>query len=94
MSDFKSCFTSNLEAGVTGGVDMELSFLWPGGLLHTDPRGDTDTPESQESFLLRSGHGLEMFKLLETFTTLAGDSGFFLLNVCGLPVGDFSDLNL
>jgi len=40
--------------GATGATDAAGSFLQRGGLLQTEPSGDTETPESQESFLFRS----------------------------------------
>ena len=55
--------------GVDGdGEALEIpgtkSLLVCGGLLHTEPRGETrgetETPESHESFLLRSGHVLKL----------------------------------
>ena len=88
-------------------TDFQIS---PGGLLQTEPRGDTETPESHESFLFKSGPDL-----LETVIDdddgdnndddggeeedVSGDKGFehifsSFLLVTGLHEGDFSDLNL
>lgn len=61
---------------------LPSSLLWLGGELQTEPRGDTDTPLSQLSFLLRS-----------VACGLTATASSFLA-VAGLPWGDFSALNL
>jgi len=40
------------------GSEADAVLLIPGGLLQTDPRGDTETPESHESFRFKSGPDL------------------------------------
>lgn len=83
------------------------SLLEPGGELQREPRGETDTPESQLSFLLRSPPTFPSLLTSSSFPTILLTSPSFpsllltptftsssLLAGMGLPAGDFSPLNL
>jgi len=53
-----SVFSLLLTLLVGSDVKADADLLMPGGLLQTEPRGDTETPESHESFLFKSGPDL------------------------------------
>lgn len=78
-----------------GGEVPEACFLPEGGELQTDPRGDTETPESQESFLLSSTGGLRPSScLLPPSILLPRPPASCLWAGLGEPWGDCRVLNL
>ena len=74
------------------GGRLAVSFLEPGGELQREPRGETETPESQLSFRLRlppprpgANNIVTIWSKLSASESSPGE---------GLCAGDFSALNL
>ena len=73
------------------GGRLTVSFLEPGGELQREPRGETETPESQLSFRLRlppPRPGANIVTIWSKLSASESSPGE------GLCAGDFSALNL